>query len=172
LRSSTLFYRGALHDAERGEGSFDIALAGLTWLAENDFTIAIAGRQILTEDDTEARQSYGALTARLGLKLDPSDPKQLVLFPEMVANDDPPEITTDCWDILNKNPADIMCADQRMIIKRKGAETATVTACTLLAYDAEFELGETLEAATSAPVHLNHAWCATFCVLGGGSCSA
>lgn len=172
LRVSMDHHGRALHDAERGEGSFDIALAGLTWLAENDFTIAIAGRQILTEDDTEARQSYGALTARLGLKLDPSDPKQLVLFPEMVANDDPPEITTDCWDILNKNPADIMCADQRMIIKRKGAETATVTACTLLAYDAEFELGETLEAATSAPVHLNHAWCATFCVLGGGSCSA
>lgn len=172
MRVSLDHHSRTVHDAERGEGSFDIAVAGLTWLAENDFTVAIAGRQILTEDDDEARRSYGELAARIGLKINPANTKQLVLFPEMIPNDNPPEITTACWGILNKDPADIMCADQRMIVRRKGAKSATVTACTLLAYDKAFELGDTLASATKAPVQLNHAWCATFCVLGGGSCSA
>lgn len=172
LRVSLDHHGRAVHDAERGEGSFDIAMTGLTWLAENNFNVAIAGRQCLTENEAQARKAYGALAARLGLKLDSSDAKQLVLFPEMIANDDPPEITTECWGILDKSPGDIMCSDQRMIIRRKGAETASVTACTLLAYDKDFELGRTLKDATRDPVYLNHSWCATFCVLGGGSCSA
>ncbi len=172
LRVSLDHHSRDLHDAERGQGSFDEALAGLSWFAEHDFTVAIAGRQILTENDTESRKAYGALAARLGLLLDPSDPKQLVLFPEMIPNDHPPEITTECWRILNKSPADIMCADQRMIVRRKGVGRATVTACTLLAYNEAFELGSTLAEATQDPVSLNHPWCATFCVLGGGSCSS
>ena len=44
--------------------------------------------------------------------------------------------------------------------------------CTLLVDDPAFELGHSLAEATAAPVKLNHAWCASFCVLGGGSCSA
>lgn len=172
LRVSMDHHSRALHDAERGEGSFDIALIGLSWLAEHSFNVAIAGRQILTENDEEARNAYGALSARLGLSIDPQNQKELVLFPEMIPNDDPPEITTACWDILDKHPKDIMCSDQRMVIRRKGAPSATVTACTLLAYESEFEFGETLAEATAEPVALNHAWCATFCVLGGGSCSA
>ena len=90
----------------------------------------------------------------------------------MIARDDPPEITTACWGILNKSPDDIMCANQRMVIRRKGAGRASVTACTLLVDDPAFELGHTLAEATADPVKLNHPWCASFCVLGGGSCSA
>jgi hypothetical protein len=45
-----------------------------------------------------------------------------------------------------------------------------VLACTLLAYDPRFELGETLSDATGE-VALNHPHCAKFCVLGGASCS-
>jgi hypothetical protein len=90
----------------------------------------------------------------------------------MVDGDDPPEITTACWGILDVDPGDMMCASQRMIVRRKGAGRAVVTACTLLAYDEQFEMGHTLAEATAKPVQLNHAWCATFCVLGGASCSA
>jgi len=43
-------------------------------------------------------------------------------------------------------------------------------ACTLLAYDEQFNLGTTLKQAAKS-VHLNHPHCAKFCVLGGGSCS-
>ncbi|WP_084421073.1 radical SAM protein [Henriciella litoralis] len=172
LRVSMDHHARDLHDAERGAGSYDIACEGLKWLGANGFRVAIAGRQALSEDEQQARAGYGALASSLGLKLDPSDPKQLVLFPEMIEGDSPPEITTACWGILDVDPADMMCATQRMVVRRKGAGKATVTACTLLAYDKEFELGDTLESATAEPVQLNHAWCASFCVLGGGSCSA
>jgi uncharacterized Fe-S cluster-containing radical SAM superfamily protein len=172
LRVSLDSHDPALHDAERGEGAFAEACTGLCWLAEEGFPVALAGRQSLHEDEAAARQAYGALAASLGLQLDPADPKQLVLFPEMIARDDPPEITTACWGILNKSPDSIMCANQRMVIRRKGAGRASVTACTLLVDDPAFELGHTLAEATAEPVKLNHPWCASFCVLGGGSCSA
>jgi len=94
-----------------------------------------------------------------------------VLFPEMDELAEVPEITTACWGILNKKPGDVMCASSRMVVKRKGAKNPTVLACTLLPYDAQFELGETLEQAEGA-VKLNHPHCAKFCVLGGASCSA
>lgn len=172
LRVSLDSHDPALHDAERGQGAFAEACTGLRWLAEEGFTVALAGRQALNEEEAVARRAYGALAASLGLSLDPADPKQLVLFPEMIAQDDPPEITTACWGILDKAPESIMCASQRMVIRRKGAGRASVTACTLLVDDPAFELGHTLAEATAAPVKLNHPWCASFCVLGGGSCSA
>ena len=94
-----------------------------------------------------------------------------VLFPEMDETVEVPEITTSCWGILDKSPDDIMCASSRMVVKRKGAEKPAVLACTLLPYDAEFELGFSLEEAEKDVV-LNHPHCAKFCVLGGASCSA
>ena len=59
----------------------------------------------------------------------------------MDENVDVPEITTACWDILNVPPTSVMCASSRMVVKRRGAEKPAVLACTLLPYDAEFELG-------------------------------
>ena len=172
LRVSLDSHDPALHDAERGDGAFEEACTGLRWLADEGFQVAIAGRQSLHEDEAAARAGYGALASSLGLSLDAADPKQLVLFPEMIPQDDPPEITTACWGILDKVPESIMCADQRMVIRRKDAARASVTACTLLVDDPAFELGHTLKQATAEPVKLNHPWCASFCVLGGGSCSA
>jgi hypothetical protein len=58
-----------------------------------------------------------------------------------------------------------------MVVKRKGAPSPAVLACTLLPYDEQFELGPRLADAL-APVKLNHPHCAKFCVLGGGSCKA
>ncbi len=80
------------------------------------------------------------------------------------------EITTACWGILHKSPDDVMCASSRMVVKRKDAPHPVVLACTLLAYDARFELGRTL-AEAAQPVALNHPYCASFCVLGGAACS-
>lgn len=172
IRVSMDHFTRELHDAERGAGSFEIALQGLRWLGEQGFAVCLAGRQAMAENESEARKGYARLMAEAGLDTDPGDSGQLVLFPEMVPGDDPPEITTACWQILGKDPGDIMCASQRMVIRRKGAARASVTACTLLAYEREFELGETLAEATAEPVKLNHPWCASFCVLGGGSCSS
>jgi hypothetical protein len=83
---------------------------------------------------------------------------------------DVPEITTDCWDILVVARDSPMCATSRMVIKRNGAEHPVVVPCTLLPYDAQFDLGRDLTGSAGA-VNLNHPHCARFCVLGGGSCS-
>ena len=171
MRVSLDHFSANLHDQERGAGSFALAMNGLRWLSENEFNLALAGRTIWGENEQIARDGYADLIARERLAIDPNDSKQMVLFPEMRPDEDPPEITTACWGILDKDPRELMCASQRMVVKRKGAKRASVVACTLLPYDPQFELGESLREARQS-VALNHSYCASFCVLGGGSCSA
>jgi hypothetical protein len=160
----------ARHDAERGEGAWRETLDGLEWLGARGFTIAVAGRRLWGDSEADLRRGFAALFARRGLAIDAADPRQLVIFPEMNASLDVPEITPACWDLLGVDPRNVMCASSRMVVKRKGADKPAVVACTLLPYIPGFELGTTLEEA-SGPVALNHPHCATFCVLGGASCS-
>ena len=171
LRVSIDHHTEALHDAERGKGSFAKAIEGLRWLAANGFSLAIAGRTISGETEADERVGYAAFLAREGIALDADDPSALLLFPEMDERAEVPEITTACWDILHKNPDDMMCATSRMAVKRKGAAAPVLVACTLLPDDPQFEMGQTLRESLS-PVKLNHPHCAKFCVLGGASCSA
>jgi uncharacterized Fe-S cluster-containing radical SAM superfamily protein len=170
IRVSLDHYTQAAHEAERGAGIWAKALDGLDWLAANGFRIAIAGRHLPHEDDAAARAGYAALIAEHGWPVDAADPAQLVLFPEMDATADVPEISTACWGILGVDPASIMCATSRMIVRRKGEAGPRVAACTLLPYDPQFDMGPSL-AEASRPVGLNHPHCARFCVLGGASCS-
>ncbi|MEM6492276.1 MAG: radical SAM protein, partial [Pseudomonadota bacterium] len=172
LRVSLDHYAAEMHDEERGLGSFAGAMEGLRWIASVGLPVAIAGRTVWGEPEAQSRAGYAALIKDLGLAIDVDDPSQLVLFPEMKVDDEPPEISEACWGILNKSPNDIMCANQRMVVKRRGAKKASVLACTLLPYDRRFDLGESLAEATANPVPLNHKYCASFCVLGGGNCSA
>lgn len=171
LRVSLDHYRREIHEAERGAQSFAKTLAGLRWLAGNAFSIAVAGRHFTDETDASLRAGYARLFAAEAIPIDAEDPHRLVLFPEMDAHRDVPEITTSCWSILGKDPGTVMCATSRMVVKRKGAARPEVLACTLIPYDDAFSLGATLaEAHRSVP--LNHPHCAKFCVLGGASCSA
>jgi len=170
FRVSLDHYTQAAHEAERGAGSWDKAIDGLKWLSDNGFKMAIAGRQLAGESEADARAGYADLCMQHGLKIDVADPMQLVLFPEMDAQADIAEISTDCWGILNVDPADMMCASSRMVVKRKGEDAPRVAACTLLPYEAECDMGTTLQEA-SQKVRLNHPHCARFCVLGGASCS-
>ncbi len=166
----------ARHDAERGSGNFAQVMDGLAWLVRHGVAVRVAGRAGLAgeglagEGEAALRQGFARLFAAHAIPLDAGDPQALVLFPEMDAAADVPEITTACWDILHQRPDDLMCATARMAVKRKGADRPGVVACTLLPYDARFELGATL-AAAARPVALNHPHCARFCVLGGGSCA-
>ena len=171
LRVSLDHWDETRHDAERGPGSFAKTLQGMDFLRDAGIPMAVAGRALWHESDAAARNGYGRLFAERGYAIDPHNPGQTVLFPEMDLSAEVPEITTACWGILHKSPDDVMCASSRMVVKRKGAEKPAVLACTLLAYDPQFELGETLEQA-ERPVALNHPHCAKFCVLGGASCSA
>ena len=171
LRVSLDHHSEALHDAERGAGSFRKSMEGLRWLARQGFAIAVAGRSVPSETEPQARAGYAALFAREDIRLETDDHAALVIFPEMDERADVPEITTACWDILHVDPADMMCATSRMVVKRKGAARPVFVACTLLPDDPQFEMGETL-AESLTPVKLNHRHCAKFCVLGGASCSS
>lgn len=170
LRVSLDHHTPAVHEAERGARSWQPALDGLKWLSANGFSIAVAGRRLAAEPDRAARAGYAALFAAQDIAIDAHDPARVVLFPAMDATADVPEITTACWGILGKSPDDVMCATSRMVVHRRSDDRARVTACTLIAYHADFDMGATLgEAARS--VALNHPHCARFCVLGGASCS-
>lgn len=171
IRVSLDHYTQAVHESERGPDSWDKALDGIDWLAANGIRIALAGRHLPGEDEAHARDGYARLIADHGWPIDASDPGQLVLFPEMDSHADVPEISTACWGILGVDPANMMCASSRMVVKRKGEAAPRVAACTLLPYDPQFDMGATL-AEAARPVALNHPHCARFCVLGGASCSA
>jgi uncharacterized Fe-S cluster-containing radical SAM superfamily protein len=171
IRVSLDHYGQAWHEMERGRRSWAPTLAGLTWLSRNGFAVRVAGRRFSGESDTALRTGYARLFREHELPIDAFDAEQLVLFPEMDATKDVPEITTACWGILGVSPDAMMCASSRMVLKRKGAPHPSVVSCTLLPYDPQFELGRSLREASGA-VPLNHPHCARFCVLGGGSCSA
>ena len=171
LRISLDHWSASYHDEERGAGAFEKSLTGMRWLRDSGIRMTVAGRTMWHEDDASARAGYAELYAREGFDIDAQNPGDTVLFPEMDESIDVPEITTACWGILNKSPREVMCSSSRMVVKRKGAASPTVLACTLLPYDPQFELGTTLEEA-ERPVQLNHPHCAKFCVLGGASCSA
>ena len=170
MRVSLDHYSAAVHEGERGAGTWAKAIDGLQWLAAQGFRVAVAGRRLAGESEAEARAGYARLFAAIDVGIHAADPSALVLFPEMDAAADVPEISEGCWDILGVAPGTMMCASSRMVVKRKGADRPAVIACTLLPYDPQFELGDTL-AGSRDRVMLNHPHCARFCVLGGASCS-
>ena len=170
LRVSVDHYTRAVHEAERGLRSWEPTVDGFLWLVREGFEVHVASRRLTKEPEGQIRAGFAALFAELGVPIDAYDPVRLMIFPEMDASRDVPEITDSCWGILGRTPDSVMCATSRMVVRRKGAERAAVLACTLLPYDQRFELGATLAEASGA-VPLNHPHCAAFCVLGGAACS-
>ena len=170
IRVSMDHYSKKRHEQERGANTWAPMIDGLKWLSNNDFNLAVAGRTCWGETDALARAGYATLFDKENISIDAHLPASLVLFPEMDAKSDVPEITVSCWEILGVAPEKMMCATSRMIVKRRGADRPVVVPCTLLPYDNRFELGHEL-AQSAKNVHLNHPHCAKFCVLGGASCS-
>ena len=150
LRVSLDHFTAVLHETERGPKTWTKALTGLDWLAANKFNMAIAGRTCWNEAEAAERAGYAQLIAKHGWAIDPADREQLMLLPEMDGNKEVPEITTACWDILHLSPSNMMCANSRMVVKRKGATKPTVLPCTLLPYEPQFEMGTTLQASMVA----------------------
>jgi hypothetical protein len=170
FRVSVDHHDRALFEEERGRRAWTPTIRGLKWLSDTGFNLSVAGRTRWGGDEGELRSGFQMLFDAEGIRVDASDPHALVLFPEMDESADVPEITTACWGILGVDPADVMCATSRMVVKRHGADAPEVVSCTLLPYEEAFSLGATLvESLVSIP--LNHRHCARFCVLGGGSCS-
>jgi len=170
FRVSLDHYTQEVHEQERGPRSFKGALTGLKWLYDEGYHISIAGRSLINESTELATRGYQNLFTENEIDLKLSN-QSLVIFPEMDPKGDVPEISVGCWDILDVKPEQQMCAHERMVVKKKGNEKANVQACTLLAYDETFNMGQTLKE-SAKDVHLNHPFCAEFCVLGGASCSS
>ena len=170
LRVSIDHFDRRFHEEERGLRSWEPTILGLKWLSDHGFVVHVAGRTRWGESEAVLRAGYAELFEAEGIRVDAGNARELVLFPEMDEQAPVPEITTACWGILGVDPGDMMCASSRMVVKHKGDDRPSVMACTLLAYEPEFNLGHTLAEAASS-VRLNHSHCARFCVLGGGACS-
>jgi len=158
------------HEEIRGPNSYQPMLEGLRWLRDNGFKMSLATRLMWGESEKETRKTFAEFILVNKLPIDPHSMKDLVTFTEMDVKKDTPEITTECWTILNKDPMTVMCSSSRMIVKKKGNEKPSIIACTLLPYDEAFDLGTTLKSSMQR-IYLNHPHCSKFCVLGGSSCS-
>ncbi len=158
------------HEEVRGPNSYEPMMEGLKWLRDNGFKMSLATRLMWGESEKETRKAFAKFILINKLPIDPHSMKDLVTFTEMDVKKDTPEITTECWTILNKDPKTVMCSSSRMIVKKKGNEKPSVIACTLLPYDEAFDLGLSLKSSMQR-IYLNHPHCSKFCVLGGSSCS-
>ena len=170
IRVSIDHYNKDKHEQIRGPNSWGPMIEGLQWLSENKFNYCLATRLMWNEDEETTRRNFKKFIDQYQLTLDVENKNQLVTFAEMDEKQDTPEITTECWGILNKNPDTVMCSTSRMIVKKKGNENPSVIACTLLPYKQEFDLGDSLKESMKK-IYLNHPHCSKFCVLGGSSCS-
>ena len=72
------------------------------------------------------------LFAELEVAIDPDDLVELMVFPEMDAAAEMPEITEACWGILGRSLESVMCTTVRMVVKRKGAAHPVALGWTLL----------------------------------------
>ncbi len=157
------------HEKIRGEKTWDRAFIGIKWLINNNFKFNIASR-MLNEDEQVIRDGFAILFKQHNLTINAYDPQDLVLFPEMNSKFITPEITTECWSILDIKAKNMMCSDSRMIVKRKEDQQTHVVACTLIPYENNFSYGSKLKDSFKK-VYLNHPHCSKFCVLGRSSCS-
>ena len=170
IRVSIDHYQKGKHEEIRGKNTFNVMMEGLKWLNQNNFNYALATRLLWGEQEDQLRDNFNLFIDKYNLKLDAKSKEQLVTFAEMDEKFDTPEITTACWNLLGKNPDDIMCSSSRMVVKKKTSPKPSVIACTLLPYEDEFDLGQNLTNSLKK-IYLNHKHCSKFCVLGESSCS-
>ena len=170
IRVSIDHYQKEKHEEIRGKNTFNVMMEGLKWLNQNNFNYALATRLLWGEQEDQLRDNFNLFIDKYNLKLDAKSKEQLVTFAEMDEKVDTPEITTACWNLLGKNPDDIMCSSSRMVVKKKTSLKPSVIACTLLPYEDEFDLGQNLTDSLKK-IYINHNHCSKFCVLGGSSCS-
>ena len=169
IRVSIDHYSKEKHELVRGRNSWAPMIEGLKWLSKNNFNFCLATRLMWNEDEKTVRKNFNKFIKDNELKINADSTTQLVTFAEMDEKSDTPEITTECWKILNKNQNEVMCSNSRMIVKKKENDHPSVIACTLLPYNSEFDLGNTLKESLKR-IYLNHPHCSKFCVLGGSSC--
>ena len=119
IRVSIDHYQKEKHEEVRGKNTFNVMMEGLKWLNKNNFNYALATRLLWGEQEDQLRDNFNLFIDKYNLKLDAKSKEQLVTFAEMDEKVDTPEITTACWNLLGKNPDDMMCSSSRMVVKKK-----------------------------------------------------
>lgn len=170
IRISLDHYSKDIHELNRGLNTWDPTMYSLHWLNDNGVNYSIACRQLNNEPESKIRKGFCEFFAKEHLNVDANNNKELILFPEMEVEKDVPEISENCWKILGINPESLMCSNSRMVVKKNGSDFPNIQACTLIAYEDEFNLGSNLKDSVKN-VSLNHPFCSQFCVLGKSSCS-
>jgi predicted phosphodiesterase/pyruvate-formate lyase-activating enzyme len=162
VRVSLDHFARAPHEALRGGNSFGPALAGLRALAEAGVVLSVAARTPWGESEAAMRSGFAKLFAAQDVAIDAQDTGRLVLLPEMDGAARVPPVTEAALAVM-KEGTRLMCASSRMLVRRKNAAAVEVTPCILLPSRTLSRL--------DAPVLLDHAYCAQFCVFGGGNCA-
>ena len=105
VRASLDHHEADLHDLERQEGSFAVALDGLAWLAREGFRVHVAGR-LAYRARGRGGDARGLRPPLRGARH--SDRRFGPGRADAVSRDgrgrDVPEITEACWGILGKSP--------------------------------------------------------------------
>ena len=73
IRVSVDHYAEALHELERGAGTWAPMIDGLTWLASAGFNLSVAGRTCWKESEAQLRTGYARVFAAHGIALDAQD---------------------------------------------------------------------------------------------------
>lgn len=176
-RANSLAFRVSLdspaprvHDAGRGQGSFDYSLATMQLLHEAGFGVSVA-RLIDPQEDTERVESdYRAVFTMHGLP----ESLRIVGFPDFgkpnSVSSSHPEITTQCMTRYHsaESRARFMCSFSKMVIKHEGR--MRVYACTLVDDNPDYDLGESLRESLQERVMMKHSRCFA-CFSRGASCS-
>src|ERR1051325_10804748 len=75
IRVSIDHYGRAVHEAERGQRSWQPTIDGLRWLVANGFAVSVASRQLSGEPEPVIRNGFARLFAELGVPVDAADPE-------------------------------------------------------------------------------------------------
>lgn len=157
------------HDAQRGKGNFNKALAGLRALHQHGFHISIARHMDQDEDSDAINLGFKRLFALNGLPQD----LLIVAFPDFLAPGalpHVPHISQHCMTEYHNEQSrnKFMCHSSKMLVKREGK--MKIYACTLVDDDLEYELGDDLIQAQKQQISMKHHRCYS-CFNYGSSCS-
>lgn len=153
-----------LHDAQRGIGSFELALKNLKALHDTGFSTAVAYHIVANENHADVAQQFKELFHHHGL---PENMK-VVGFPDLERKETP-EISENCIRTYHtpQSCAGFMCASSRMLTKVNN--DVRIYACTLVDDNPAYDYGNELSHSLKQRTLLAHRRCFA-CFSSGVAC--
>lgn len=169
FRVSLDFPSEEMHDKNRGEGNFRLALENMGELHKMGFKVSIARSMQVNEDTAAINKAYLPFFDKVGLP----HKTPIITFPDLLlpfASPEVPHITEHCIKTYKSEEerTHFMCYHSAMIVKRNDA--LRVYPCTLVDDDETYAMGKTLKEALQYRVMLRHHRCFA-CFASNTSCS-